>query len=351
MPAARTREHGVEQQHVAAEQPSLEHDADREPPGCRPRCGATVSSRPVSCGSTKYRATIASTTNTANPTSWRRGAGRAGADAPRASDRRPRARAGWGRRRRRRSSFTPRALASSACDRLAATRRTAGAARGAAPADGLRQREPGEQVDDVVLAEVDEREAERRGVGPAERARRRGRPRRARARPSRMSRSAARASRRADCLRGHRTAGPSGLPEVLAVLDHHAPQLRRAPSSVRPRAGRVPRRRRRHDPVDDQRRCRTRRRSGTRRAGSARGGAAAGRATVPCGTRNQNQCVQISARSMRVDAPGAARTRAAGAASAQRPRPSTRSTRDRVVDAHPPLERVGSSLGILYVAT
>src|ERR671910_3473085 len=41
---------------------------------------------------------------------------------------------------------------------------------GGAPADRLGQREPGSQVDDVVLPEVDERDAERAGVRPPEQA-------------------------------------------------------------------------------------------------------------------------------------------------------------------------------------
>ena len=69
------------------------------------------------------------------------------------------------------------------------TWRASGAATGASRAHTLGQREPGHEIDDVMLAQVDERGPEQRRVGPADRARRcPSRP--VRARPRRMSRSA-----------------------------------------------------------------------------------------------------------------------------------------------------------------
>ncbi len=68
----------------------------------------------------------------------------------------------------------PRALSPRAPPPSARHGRRAAPRRGAAVRTPSAQREPGQQVDDVVLAEVDEREPERGRVGPAERRRRRG---------------------------------------------------------------------------------------------------------------------------------------------------------------------------------
>jgi hypothetical protein len=52
------------------------------------------------------------------------------------------------------------------------TRASAGPARGPEPADRDGERGAGEQVNDIVLAQVHQREAEHAGVGEADRARR-----------------------------------------------------------------------------------------------------------------------------------------------------------------------------------
>ena len=115
----------------------------------------------------------------------------------------------------------------------------------------LGERRAREQIHDVVLPEIHERDTERGGVGPAEHARD--------------------AARVAEDVRGRHGRGevqrrhggqwiasqhtvqrrPALLPELLAVLDHHPPQLRRAAVLHQALLGRVPRRSGRDHPVAD----------------------------------------------------------------------------------------------------
>ena len=154
-------------------------------------------------------------------------------------------------RRRAAASLMRRALASSAW--IAAGEPPRERRRGRrAGAHALGEREAGRQVDHVVLAEVDEREAEQQRVGPPQR-------------PGDHAGLGEHMRRRDGCREvqgGHGgqgvppedtvQRGPAGPPEVLAVLDHHAPQLRRAPVVHVALGRRVPGRRGRHRPVAEQ---------------------------------------------------------------------------------------------------
>ena len=142
----------------------------------------------------------------------------------------------------------PRAAGASGSPRAAPARR--GGPGGARPRRGPA---PASEVDDVVLAEVDEREPERQRhrttparPGPARR-------RRGRGRPSRRWRSAARAWRREDCLPGHRREAPrrpSRPPRPCST--HQAAHAGLARVRGRPPRRGVPRRRGRERPVADE---------------------------------------------------------------------------------------------------
>ncbi len=218
------------------------------------------------------------------------------------------------------------------------------------PAHGDRQRGAGEQIDDVVLAEVDEREAERRRIARRLRPRP-APPRRAEARPSGMWRSEATASQPGDCPRTHCRASPSRLARSArrtrpSSAAHAAP--RRA---LRLGCGGIPRRRRRHDPVEA-------------RAEVEHGIGQHGRAREARGVSHEHvrersvrheepaQCVHTSTRSSsRHSGPSGplGRARAAGARSAARParaagrpRSGSRCGRER--------RTCSSSCGDLYAA-
>ena len=145
---------------------------------------------------------------------------------------------------------------------------TAGSASGSPRAHGGDQAGAGEQVGDVVLAQVDEREAERQRVGPAHGALDR----------ARFGERDRRHRRGGEVQRRHRRPGvaaqrrvhlrPGRAPGLLADAEHDPPhRLRRSGPAPRPTtAARSARR--------SSRRSRSRRPrpSGGRRAGSARGG-------------------------------------------------------------------------------
>ena len=116
----------------------------------------------------------------------------------------------------------------------------------------LGQREPRHEIDDVVLAQVDERDPEQHGVGPAERSResaRLGQHVRGRdgCREVQGGHGCQRVSPEDTVQRG-----PAGPPEVLAVLDHHPSQLRRPPVLHQALGRRVPGWRGRDRPVADE---------------------------------------------------------------------------------------------------
>ena len=94
--------------------------------------------------------------------------------------------------------------------------RLTASASGSASCSPLRtssdQRGTRHQVDHVVLAQIDQREAERAGVGPADGALDRARPRSAGSPPSARRRSAARASPPTGCRRGRRRGGSQERP-------------------------------------------------------------------------------------------------------------------------------------------
>ena len=181
----------------------------------------------------------------------------------------------------------PRAFASSPST-PAATRPEQRRGQRSAPPDGLGQRQPGGEVDDVVLAEVDERHPERRGVGPADRAGDRAGLREDMGGLDGQGEVEGRHG--SERIPAEETVQrlPVGPPELLAVLVHHPPQLRRAPvghpAAAPPRTTAAPS----GPPSSRSGRGRTSRRAGRRRAGTARGGAAA--RTAPCragrGTRS-----------------------------------------------------------------
>ena len=246
---------------------------------------------------------------------------------------------------RRPAASVMRAPAPPAPGRTRDTRATSGVdGRRRAP-DALGQREPGGEVDDVVLAQVHEREPERAGVRPADGAGDRAGLGQQVGGGHGGGEVQGRHGGERDCLPADRTASPAGTPELLAVLDHHPPQLRRQPVVHQARPRRVPGRRRRDGPVADQRRGRTSRRCAPRRAGTAPGGAAAGRATVPCGNRNQSQCDHTSSFSQR-------RNRRRGRAPLEPERRRLAGAEEavdahRVGDPHAPLERLGVVVGHL----
>ncbi len=151
---------------------------------------------------------------------------------------------------RRRVSHA-RARASIACT-TSDTRRASGSAAGAAARTPSASASPADEVDHVVLAEVDERGSEERGVGPAQPARdaaRLGQNMRGRYGRGEVQRrhGSKRISSQDTVQRG-----PAGPPELLAVLDHHAPQLGRAAVLHVALGGGVPGRSGRDRPVADQ---------------------------------------------------------------------------------------------------
>ena len=148
------------------------------------------------------------------------------------------------------------------------TRARRGRERAGRRAGRPRSARAGEQVDDVVLAEVHEREAERAARRSSRRRPAPGPPPRAGARPSRMWRSAARAWLRAGCLPGNCRAAAS------ASFQNASPCstiMRRSAGSPlgpgSPVLRRVPRRRGRHRPVADHAEVEDARRSAPRRRG------------------------------------------------------------------------------------
>ena len=314
----------------------------------RPRCGARSCRRPASFGSTKYRKPTPSRMNSAKPTICRRVSSTRGisSSAPAA------ARTGPGRgraeRHRPRPLARPRAaLVVARPDRFMslaahaplllrpprgpsppAPRPHAPDARAAGPARGSSRRTatvsaaPAEQIHDVVLAQVHEREPERRRVAEAERARHR----------PHLGEQERSHHGCGEVQRGHRGQGiasehtveraPAVSPEELPVLDHHPPHRRRplAPlgghARPRTRAARSARASRR------SRRCRTPRRSSPRRAGTAARWRTRMYASEPCGTMNHSSGpTRARGRARAIPRPRrhGGRARAAGARSAARP--------------------------------
>ena len=127
------------------------------------------------------------------------------------------------------------------------TPRTSGSASGSARRTATDQRRAGGEVGDVVLAQIDEGEAEGQRVGPARRARA----------PARLGQGDRADQRRREVQRGHRRPGvaaervvhprPGAAPEVLADLDHDATDLLVGQALL----GGPPGRRRRRREVDD----------------------------------------------------------------------------------------------------
>ena len=212
-------------------------------------------------------------------------------------------------------------------------------ARASGPSDrrerahALGQREPREQVDDVVLAQVHEREPERQRVRPAERA----------LDPTRLGEQVRGVHGRGEVEGGHGGEGiasqhrverpPAVLPELLAVLDHHAahrrgrggrraglsrPRTRAARSAAasrRARRGRRPRTSSRRRGRSARARARARRRSP--RAGP--------RTTASASTRAPSR--RGASRPARTAAAAAAASAARRGRARGRPAPGSRSAR------------------------
>ena len=169
--------------------------------------------------------------------------------------------------------------------------RQRGLARG--PSDAPpRQRGAGQEVDDVVLAQIDQREAKRPCIGPAQRPCDRAGVGEQRVRPSRMWRSAATASQPGDCPRRTRKGDPSH--------PSRTPRRTRPSSGARgvlaalPRRGGVPGRSGREDPVDDGTQVEHGVGITAAPRRTARAGAPGGTARRRGGTKNHSQCAHTS---------------------------------------------------------
>ena len=160
----------------ATEQPRRSHRtstprAGRPAPAttrCRAGSGSRSRCRPSSFGSTKYRKASAEATNTSVASSRPRVRRKRGSSSPFVAVRpaRPGVCSGDVRRRSAATSRPSGLRGPGGPPRGAGTEASAAAQR---VADPLRQRRAADQVDRVVLAEVDQREAEHPGVRPATR--------------------------------------------------------------------------------------------------------------------------------------------------------------------------------------
>ena len=187
----------------------------------------------------------------------------------------------------------------SAADSRRAERRQGRRAR----AHTLGQRQPRHEIDDVVLAQVDERDPEQHRVGPPDGSRdsaRLGQHVRGRdgCREVQGGHGCERVSPENTVQRG-----PAGPPEVLAVLDHHPSQLGRPPVLHQALGRRVPGWRGRDRPVADE--SDVERRVDPRRTAREPLGAAEQQVQHRAvGNANQNQCDQTSSFSHALKLPG-----------------------------------------------
>ena len=140
---------------------------------------------------------------------------------------------------------------------------------------------------------------------------------------------------------------PAGLPELLAVLDHHPAQLGRPAVLHQALRRRRTRAARSGSPSSRSVRCRTSRRSARRRAGSAPGGAGAGKRRSRAGTGTTASATTRAPSPRRGSGPGWPSARCSRSVGVV---PSA----DRLVDAapgsatlHPPLERLRIVVGHL----